>query len=258
MIDRLEAENLRSLPGVRHGFFTRNGGVSDGIYATLNCGVGSCDDRPNVLENRRRVAETIGVEEGRLVTPFQIHSDSAVVATKPWVAGPDAPRADIVVTRERKLAIGILTADCAPILFVDPEAGVIAAAHAGWRGALAGVVESAVAQMEALGATRDKIRAAIGPTISQAAYEVGDEFRDTFVSADAGYAGFFAKGKADRPHFDLPGFLLSRMQAAGLQEPVDLGTCTYGDEARFFSYRRTTHRGERDYGRQISVIALTP
>lgn len=256
MVKHLKAETLESLAGIAHGFFLRQGGVSAGIYASLNCGLGSADHRVAVAENRARVASELGVSPDRLVSPYQIHSANVVVAEEPWRPGPEAPRADAVVTRRKRLAIGVSTADCAPILFADPQAKVIAAAHAGWRGALAGIIEATLAAMEGLGASRRHISAAIGPTISQHAYEVGAEFKDRFLAAESEYARFFADGPGGRPHFDLPGFLRARLEAAGVGALYDLGLCTYEDEARFFSYRRSTHRGEPDYGRQLSAIAL--
>lgn len=256
MVEHLKAENLRDLAGVAHGFFTRHGGVSAGLYATLNCGLGSADRRAAVAENRARVAREVGVPPQRLVSPYQIHSAIVVVAEEPWRPGPEAPRADAVVTRRRNLAIGVSTADCAPILFADAKARIVAAAHAGWRGALAGIIEATVAAMEGLGAERKHIAAAIGPAISQGAYEVGTEFVDRFLAADQAHGRFFAAGYGCRQQFDLPGFVRARLNAAGVGAVHDLGLCTYADGARFYSYRRATHLGEPDYGRQLSVIAL--
>jgi hypothetical protein len=256
MLEPLKAESLQALSGIAHGFFTRKGGVSAGIYATLNCGVGSADHRAAVAQNRARVASEMGVGPARLVTPYQIHSAHVVVVEEPWRPGPDAPRADAVVTRRQGLVVGVSTADCAPILFADVQARVVAAAHAGWRGALSGIIEATVAAMEGVGAARGHISAAIGPTISQGAYEVGAEFRDRFVAGEVENARFFSSGPGGRPHFDLPGFLRARLEAAGIGALHDLGQCTYDDEARFFSYRRSTRRGEPDYGRQLSAVAL--
>jgi len=256
MVEPLKAESLQSLDGIAHGFFTRKGGVSGGIYATLNCGVGSKDGRSEVMENRARVAAELGVEAKRLVTPNQIHSATVAIAEEPWRPGPEAPRADAVVTRRAGLAIGVSTADCAPILFADPEARIAAAAHAGWRGALGGIIEATIEAMQELGARRGDISAAIGPAISQAAYEVGADFMDAFLAADPTNACFFSTDLGERPHFDLPGFVRARIEASGIGTVHDLALCTYGDEERFFSYRRATHRGEPDYGRQVSVIAL--
>ena len=256
MVEHLKAGNLQGFAGIIHGFFTRNGGVSTGIYATLNCGLGSADRRIAVTENRARVAGAIGVAPDRLVAPYQIHSANVVVAERPWPPGPEAPLADAVVTGRNGLAIAVSTADCAPILFADPQARIVAAAHAGWRGALSGIIEATVETMEGLGAQRGNIAAAIGPAISQGAYEVGGEFMDRFLAADGAHARFFVTGPGGRPHFDLTGLVGARLMAAGIDPPHDLGLCTYEDEARFFSYRRATHRGEPDYGRQLSVVAL--
>lgn len=256
MADYLTAATLDATACVRHGFFTRKGGVSGGLYAGLNCGIGSMDERAAVTENRARVAHAMGIARDRLITPYQIHSANVVTADGPWLPGTDAPRADAIVTRLPGLAIAVSTADCTPILFADGEARVIGAAHAGWRGALSGVLEATIAAMEALGAGRTHIRAAIGPTIAQSAYEVGPEFRDTFTAADPANAKFFDEAPGKRPHFDLPAYVRARLVAAGLGAIEDLAVCTYQDEARFFSYRRCTHRGEADYGRQVSVIAL--
>lgn len=233
-----------------HGFFTRAGGVSSGIYEGLNCGPGSDDDRAAVDENRARVAGALGAE--RLHTLHQHHSPDVLTVTETYEG---FPKADALVTRTPGLALGVLSADCAPVLFADAGAGVVGAAHAGWRGALAGVTDSAVEAMEALGADRGRIRAVIGPTISQRAYEVGPEFMDEFMAEDMETARFFAGGAGDRMQFDLPGYLLSRLRAAGV-EARWTGHCTYSDEARFFSYRRATHRGEGDYGRLVAAIRV--
>lgn len=258
MTKRIEASLLQH-PGtphnVRHGFFTREGGVSSGIYASLNSGTGSQDLRERVLENRARIASAINVAAENLITPYQIHSPNVVVASQPWQPG-EGPRADAIVSTTKNLAIGVLTADCTPVLFADPEAGIIAAAHAGWRGALDGVLEATVKAMTALGASNDSIYVAIGPTISQQSYEVGNDFRDKFLERDNHSARYFIDGPEKRPHFDLPGYVAARLKGAGMRHIQDLGLCTYRDETRFFSYRRTTHRGEADYGRQISVITM--
>ncbi len=252
----IESPLLASLPGLRHGFGTRSGGVSQGIYATLNCGLGSRDDRVHVLENRSRLANLIGAEPKMLVTPYQTHSPDVAVATEPWT-GESAPRADAVVSRQPGLAIGISTADCVPVLFSDPEARVAGAAHAGWRGALDGVLEATVEAMEALGAARARIRAAIGPAISQASYEVGEEFEARFLEANDRNARFFTRRDNDsRPHFDLTGYVEDRLKSAGTGTVENLQICTYRDADRFFSYRRSCHREEVDYGRQISAILI--
>lgn len=252
----IESAALGSLNGITHGFFTRLGGVSTGLYASLNCGLGSKDDPEAVRANREWATERIGAEPGRLATLYQAHTALAVATETPWER-PHAPKADALVTTRQGLALGILTADCAPVLFADPTAKVIAAAHAGWRGALAGILESTIEQMEALGAQRDRITAAIGPTISQQAYEVGDEFEALFLQTDSRNAAYFTEcGPVARPHFDLPRYTADRLRTAGLARVEDLQICTYGEESLLFSYRRASKRGETDYGRQISAILL--
>jgi hypothetical protein len=243
-------------PNVRHAFFTREGGVSEGIYATLNGGIGSRDAPEKVRENRSRMAASLGVAPTHLVSCYQIHSPDVIVATEPWTR-ETAPRADAIVTKVPGLAIGVSTADCGPILFADAEAGVIGAAHAGWKGALTGVLEATVAAMEQLGAARARTRAVIGPLIRQANYEVGNDFVDRFTGAETANKIFFAP--APRPGhamFDLPGYIRSRLERAEIASIENLGLCTYADEARFFSYRRATHRGEPDYGRHVNAITL--
>ena len=245
---------LSAIPGLRHAFFTRNGGVSDGIYASLNGGTGSSDDPGNVAENRRRMAEQMGVTPENLLTLWQIHSPDAVVASGPWEG--ERPRADAIVTRTEGLAIGVTAADCGPILFVDPNARVIGAAHAGWKGALTGVLESTVAAMEKLGAERGGIVAAIGPLIRQHSYEVGGEFIERFIEADAENAMFFLPATREgHAMFDLAGFIRMRLENAGVLMIDDIGVDTYSDD-RFFSYRRSVHRNEPDYGRHVHAIAL--
>ena len=252
----LQAPSLAKLAGIRHGFFTREGGVSQGIYASLNGGVGSNDDPGKVDENRARMAAALGVAPDRLLTPYQIHSPEVVVAVEPWTRA-DRPRADAVVTRVPRLAIGVSTADCGPVLFADAEAGVIGAAHAGWRGAFTGVIEATLAAMEKLGADRARISAALGPTIRQPNYEVGPEFAERFLAADPDNERFFTVSeRGGHAMFDLPGYIADRVQRAGLVEFEDLGLCTYADPERFFSYRRSTRLGEPDYGRHINAIAL--
>ena len=248
----LEIITSAALPA-RHGFFTRKGGASSGIFAGLNCGAGSSDQAEIVAINRARAAEAMGVAPQALVTVNQVHSADVVT-----VAGPlsDRPRADAMVTTTPGLALAVLTADCQPVLFADPEAGVIGAAHAGWRGALDGVLEATVAAMEVLGAKREAISAVIGPCISQAAYEVGPEFLDAFRDEDPAYTRFFANGQGDRLLFDLPGFGLHRLRAAGVGQADWVRHCTDRDSERFYSFRRTTQSGEADYGRLISVIRL--
>jgi hypothetical protein len=254
---RVTSASLSALPGIRHAFFTREGGVSSGIYGSLNAGLGSNDDPAHVRENRRRMAEALGVADNALISCFQIHSPTVVVADAPH-AGGDRPRADAVVSRTPGIACGVATADCGPVLFADPEARVVGAAHAGWKGAMTGVLEATIEAMEDLGATRGAIRVAIGPLIRQPSYEVAQTFIDQFAAADAAYARFFAAGKPGHAQFDLPGFIGHRLAAAGIGMIDDLGLDTYADDQRFFSYRRTTHRKEPDYGRHIAAITLAP
>jgi YfiH family protein len=240
-----------SSPNIAHGFFGRTGGVSKGIFASLNCGPGSGDVRADVLENRRCVGDALG---GTLLTLYQIHSAEAVAVSDPWDAG-QGPKADAMATDVPGLALGILTADCAPVLFADAGAGVIGAAHAGWKGALGGVTDSAVAAMERLGARRARIVAAIGPCIAQANYEVGGEFRERFLAADRDNARWFVASDRDGHfRFDLEGYVAARLAAAALAQVARVPACTYAHESDFFSYRRATHRGESDYGRQVSAI----
>jgi YfiH family protein len=242
------------LAGTRHGFFTRRGGASSGIYRGLNCGPGSNDQREAVQVNRARVAKALDVAPDRLLSMHQVHSTDVVVADAAgWT---ERPRADAAVTAVPGIALSVLTADCAPVLFHDPEARVIGVAHAGWRGALDGVLEAALAAMERLGARPGRVVAAVGPTISQRAYEVGPEFLERFLDEDRGHGRFFADGTGGRYRFDLPGFVLDRLRAAGVADAAWIGSCTYSDPDRFFSYRRATHAGESDYGRLISGIAL--
>ena len=247
---------LGTCRGVGHGFFTREGGVSAGLYAHLNCGPGSDDDRAAVMENRARATAAIGA--ATLCTAYQIHSPDVVVVNAPWEPA-DAPKADGLVTRARGLAIGVLTADCVPVLFADAEAGVIGAAHAGWKGAVAGVLETTVTTMIGEGATLGRIRAAVGPAIQQASYEVGPEFRARFIDEDKGNDRFFRpSARADHFLFDLPGYVAMCLGMMGLDsgavEVMDHDT--RADAARFFSYRRATLEGEADYGRQLSAIVL--
>lgn len=240
--------------GVRHGFVGRRGGVSAGIFASLNVGLGSSDDAALVRENRRRAVDAVA-PGAALVTLHQVHSVIVVPVT---AAFPDAerPAADAMVTATPGLALGVLTADCAPILLADAEAGVIGAAHSGWKGALHDIAGATVAGMLALGARRDHIRAAIGPCIARASYEVDAGFRDRFLAQDAAHDRFFIPGRGDRYQFDLEGIVALRLAAAGVRHVAALGIDTYPDAQRWFSYRRTTHAGEPDYGRQISLIAL--
>jgi polyphenol oxidase len=248
---------LSAIPGLRHAFFTREGGVSGGIYAGLNGGLGSSDDPASVAENRRRMAQQMGVSPEHFLSVWQVHSPDAVVATGPW-EGASRPRADAMVTRTEGLAIGVTAADCGPILFVDPNARVIGAAHAGWKGALTGILETTVDAMEKLGAERSGIVAAIGPLIRQHSYEVGGEFVERFVEADAENALFFMPSTREgHAMFDLAGFIRTRLENAGVLMIDDTGIDTYSDE-RFYSYRRSVHRGEPDYGRHVHAIALVP
>jgi YfiH family protein len=258
-VKRRESEILRA-PGIAHGFFGRDGGVSTGIYDSLNCGPGSKDAPEAVAENRRRVADALipGGEPPQLVSLSQVHS--AIVHTLPAWGAENGKRleGDAMVTATPGLALGILTADCAPVLLADPKAKVIGAAHAGWKGALAGVLEATLEAMEKLGAQRMRIQAVIGPCISQDAYEVGWDFRDRFLELGLRNRRFFAPSdKEGHYRFDLPGYTVQRLTAAGVGSVESLGVCTYPPENGFFSFRRTTHAGEPDYGRQISAIVLT-
>lgn len=256
MLNPIQAQCLKELPGIRHGFFTRAGGVSDGIYTALNCGPGSADAAAHIADNRARVAAHLGAQHADVVTLYQVHSATALPVSA-LVAPEDRPKADAVVTATPGLAIGVLTADCAPVLFADAEARVVGAAHAGWRGAVSGVLEATIAEMERLGARRERICAAIGPAINQAAYEVGPEFEAGLVESCPDNTRFFARQDAlARPHFDLPGYVESRLSAAGIEAIERQSRCTYANESLFFSYRRSQHRKETDYGRQISAIVV--
>ncbi|MBM1220050.1 peptidoglycan editing factor PgeF [Ponticoccus sp. SC2-23] len=237
----------------KHGFFGRSGGASSGVFHGLNCGHGSSDQSQAVALNRVRVAQALGIDPENLMGVTQVHSADVTVLRD---AVPDRPRGDAIVTDKPGLALSILTADCAPVLFADTEAGVIGAAHAGWKGALAGVLEATIEAMETLGAERGRIVAAIGPTISQKSYEVGPEFVDAFIAEDDRALRFFAGGEGDRMQFDLPGYVLWRLREAGVRNAEWTRHCTYADPDRFFSYRRATHRREADYGRLISAICL--
>jgi YfiH family protein len=251
----VEVLRARALDGVAHGFLGRRGGISQGVCAGLNVGLGSDDDREAVRENRRRAVEAVAAGAG-LVTLHQVHSGEALTVTAPF---PDdgRPRADGMATSRPGLVLGILTADCAPVLFADRDARVVGAAHAGWKGAIGGVVEATVREMERLGASRCRIAAAVGPCIARRSYEVDDAFLRRFVDKDAASERFFSGGAREGRHlFDLEGFVVSRLAGAGLARIEALGEDTYTQEDRFFSYRRATHRDEADYGRQISLIAL--
>ncbi|QYX57862.1 peptidoglycan editing factor PgeF [Roseovarius sp. SCSIO 43702] len=249
----LEIITADCLAPLRHGFFTRRGGASSGIFQGLNCGHGSSDQAEIVTINRTRAADAMGLDPDHLLSVHQVHSPDVATLSEPF---SEKPRADAMVTATPGLGLGILTADCQPVLFADPEAAVVGAAHAGWKGTLAGVLEATVEAMEALGADRDRIIAVIGPSISQRAYEVGLDFMDDFLAEDPDNHRFFAGGEGDRVQFDLPGFGLARLRVAGVGHAEWTGHCTYSDPERFFSYRRATHAGEADYGRLLSVIRL--
>lgn len=249
----LEILTSDCLSPFRHGFFTRKGGASSGVFAGLNCGLGSSDQTDVVQINRARVATAMGAKADALMGVRQIHSNKVVTissATDPRI------KADALVTNTPGLVLGVLTADCQPVLFADPDAKVIGAAHAGWRGAVDGILEATLDAMEELGADRSNISAVIGPSISQRAYEVGPEFLDTFLIEDPNNARFFAGGDGNKAHFDLPGYGLARLREAGIGHAEWTRHCTYSDEDRFFSYRRSVHRKEADYGRLISTITI--
>src|SRR5262245_7393702 len=252
----LQSASLSAQPGIRHAFFTRAGGVSGGLYASLNGGIGSDDVPAHVAENRARMAAAVGVSAEQLITAYQVHSPTVVTAEKPWDMNA-RPKADAIVTRVPGLAVAVTTADCGPILFADPVAGVIGAAHAGWRGAFAGVAGATIAAMEMLGADRTRMVAALGPMIRQMNYEVGPEFVTQFRAADAANERFFQPAtRAGHALFDLAGYIAARIAAAGISRIEDVTRCTYAEPATFFSYRRSVHRGEADYGRHLSAIAL--
>jgi YfiH family protein len=253
----IEVPQLAGDSRFRHGFFTRDGGHSDGLFASLNCGFGSGDDKPTVARNRRAVAQKLEAKPDRLLTVRQCHSADALIVTDVWdVQQP--PQADALVTNVRGIAIGVLTADCAPILFADSEAGVIGAAHAGWKGALAGITTSTLAAMEKLGADRARMTAVIGPTIARNNYEVGPEFAAHFLKEDEDNGVFFRSASRNAHHmFDLPGYLARKLRNAGVGSVSNIALCTYERDNRFFSFRRATHAGEKQYGRQISAIMLT-
>jgi purine-nucleoside/S-methyl-5'-thioadenosine phosphorylase / adenosine deaminase len=250
-VEVIRAVSLGELP---HGYFGRRGGMSAGDLAGLNVGYGSKDDRSAIDENRRRAIAAL-LPDADLATVHQVHSADVVRVDRAWPRG-ERPRADAMVTDRPGLLLGILTADCAPVLFADRGAGVVGAAHAGWRGALAGVTDSTIAAMERLGARRDNIHAAVGPCIGQSSYEVDEDFRARFVEHDRDNRRFFVSGPAGKPHFDLEGYVVHRLLAVGIGEVEGLDLDTYAHSARFYSYRRATHRGEADYGRQLSAIAL--
>jgi YfiH family protein len=256
MTDDAPVEVIRAatLGGVPHGYLGRRGGVSTGEIAGLNVGYGSGDDREAIAENRRRAVAAV-LPGAELATVHQVHSADAVAVEHPWPQD-QRPHADAMATNRPNLLLSILTADCAPVLLADAEAGVVGAAHAGWRGALAGVSDSAIAAMERLGAQRDRIAAAVGPCIGQASYQVDETFRGRFLGLDPTSDRFFASGPEGRPHFDLQAYVVARLMAAGIARVEALGLDTYADANRFYSYRRSTHRGEADYGRQLSCVAV--
>lgn len=256
MLNPLTAANLSDLPGIRHGFFGREGGVSLGIYASLNCGLGSQDDRAKVLENRARVCRHLGGAGDRVVTLYQTHSATALIIDGPQDQA-DLPKADAVVTRTPGLVVGALAADCTPVLFADPDAKVVAAAHAGWRGAVGGILEAAVSAMQSLGARPGRIHAAVGPCINQPNYEVGPEFEADLVRLDPSNSRFFKTYAAGgRAHFDLPGYVEARLAGLGLASIERQSICTRANESRFFSYRASQAAQHPDYGRQISAIVV--
>jgi polyphenol oxidase len=250
----LALDNLKA-DGLRHGFFLRTGGVSEGVYASLNCGRGSNDAKDRVEENRARAAAQLGVVSSRLIGPRQIHSAKTVIASQAWEPR-DAPEADAIVTNCPGLAISVLTADCTPILLACPEAGVIAAVHAGWKGAKAGIIESAIEAMQSLRGQPGQIVAAIGPAISQAAYEVSFDFEAAFLAEDGSSEKYFSQAEGARPRFNLTAYVKDRLLRSGVTSIQDIGMCTYENESILFSYRRSVHKAEPDYGRQISAILL--
>ncbi len=252
----LRSATLAELPGIRHAFFTRVGGVSRDIYASLNGGLGSGDAAAKVAENRARMAAALGVAPTHLLTAHQVHSPDAVIVTRPWSIA-ERPRVDAIVTATPGLAVGASTADCGPILMADARARVVGATHAGWKGALTGVIEATIAAMETLGATRERIVAAMGPMIRQPSYEVGFEFVDRFTAEREDNAGFFRpSAREGHAMFDLAGYIRARLDRAGIARIDDIGECTYADEARFYSYRRSVHRAEPDYGRHVHAITI--
>lgn len=249
----LSAALLDDIDGLSHGFFTRNGGVSEGVYRTLNAGQGSADAPEAVAANRRRVEETLGVSPGHLITMNQTHSADVLTVTAPL----ERPKVDALVSDVPGLALGVLTADCGPVLFADPQNRVIGGAHAGWRGALGGILEATIAAMEGLGASRAGMVAVLGPTIAQPSYEVGPELKERVIADDASAEDLFVpSGREGHALFDLPGYIVRRLSAAGVGRVFDLKQDTYADPGRFFSYRRGCHRGEPDYGRLVAAIAL--
>ncbi len=254
---KILADNLTGHEGISHGFFGARGGVSKGIYQTLNCGQGSKDDPDLVASNRQIVASDLGVNADHLVSPYQVHSGEAMIVNHPWPLDVERPRLDALVTKTKGLAIGIMTADCAPVLFCDPVAQIVGAAHAGWRGAFGGVLDDTIEKMCSLGASRQNIAATVGPAISLEIYEVGDEFRDNILQEDQSNARFFAKpAGARKVHFDLQAYACHRLVAAGLEQAGIIAHCTFQRKEQYFSYRRSQACGQVDYGRQISAIVI--
>ncbi len=252
---RIETDAL-SIQGISHGFFTKIGGVSEDVYASLNCGFGSNDETTNVSQNRSIVTEILGLPGARINTPYQEHSSDVVITDEGWCY-KDAPKADAVVTNTPNVVIGILTADCAPVLFLDNVNKVVAAAHAGWRGAVGGVLENTIESMRSLGAQRRHITAVVGPCIGQDNYEVGEEFYEQFRSVDPDYDSFFKRNEeTQNQHFNLSGFAVARLEKIGIQRSLSLPLCTYENTTQFFSYRRNTHNSVADYGRQMSAIVI--
>ena len=254
---KTQADNLAGHDGIKHGFFTSRKGVSTGIYETLNCGQGSNDNPEHVAQNRRLVAGDLGVEVTHLISPHQVHSPTALIVDRPWAEGSDKPRLDALVTGTPGLAISVLTADCAPVLFCDPVARVVGAAHAGWRGAFGGVLDHTIEQMCSLGAQKKRIHATVGPAISLEVYEVGDEFRDNFLAEDKQNDRFFATPEgAKKVHFDLQAYARHRLIAAGLEHTALIEHCTFSRDQQYFSFRRSQKNSYPDYGRQISAIVI--
>ncbi|WP_082735759.1 peptidoglycan editing factor PgeF [Polycladidibacter stylochi] len=250
-------EKFSRSPQIRHGFFTRQGGVSTGIYESLNVGRGSHDNSENVEANRARIATYLGVSANHLLTSYQVHSSDVAIVSTPFTNEP--PKLDALATNTPGIALGVLTADCGPVLFADPKAGVIAAAHAGWKGALGGILQATIEKMQQLGAHRHNIIATLGPTISGRNYEVGPEFQQKFVAASSHNKRFFNQSNnAGHFMFDLPAYIIEQLEATDIASATNINRCTYEEEQQFFSYRRSTHQKQPDYGRQISAIALQP
>jgi len=251
-----KTSDIFDLPGITHGFFGRQGGVSSGIFESLNTGLGSEDDPDNVMENRERIATALGTSNTKILSLWQIHSREVMIVDQPYNLS-ERPKADGLVTKTPGMALSALSADCGPVLLADPDAKVIGACHAGWRGALSGITDETIKAMEVIGASRENIRAVLGPCISQTNYEVGPEFRDSFVAENEAHDRFFRQGPNQRPHFDLKRFILAKLREAGITHVDTLPDCTYGQPDTYFSYRYNTHQGLGDYGRNISAICLS-